>query len=260
MNADAQTKKRTMKKTALAFIFALAGMIVLCSEGLAQAAEQAKEIARDGRFIAYDNGTVVDTETGLMWASKDDGKGLNEKDAVDYCENYKAGGYTDWRMPSLEELETLFDPLTRNRSGYHVTKLIDITAESVWALESPSATSAFNFVDGSKGTAFYEGPGSGTWYRDDKEGAVITRALPVRGVAKMRVTTKAKEIGRDAQFIAYENGTVVDTETDLMWATKDDGKGLTFKDAKAYFDDYQGGGYTDWRIPKPSRISCYRAY
>jgi len=28
----------------------------------------AGEIGRDGRFIAYDNGTVLDTETGLMWA------------------------------------------------------------------------------------------------------------------------------------------------------------------------------------------------
>ena len=32
----------------------------------AQAAEEAKEIAREGRFIAYDNGTVLDTHTGLL--------------------------------------------------------------------------------------------------------------------------------------------------------------------------------------------------
>jgi hypothetical protein len=249
MNTNVRTKRSTMKKIALAFIFALAGTIALCFVSLAPAADRAKEIARDGRFVAYDNGTVVDTETGLMWASKDDGKGLNEKDAVDYCENYRGGGYTDWRMPSLEELETIFDPLTRNKSGYHVTKLIDITAELVWGSESPGKASVFNFVDGSKGTAFYEGPGSGTWYKADKDGAVITRALPVRGKAKKRVARKAKEIGRDAQFIAYENGTVVDTENDLMWASKDDGKGMTFKEARAYFDNYGGGGYTDWRIP-----------
>lgn len=29
------------------------------------------EIANDGRFIAYDNGTVLDTGTNLMWAAKD---------------------------------------------------------------------------------------------------------------------------------------------------------------------------------------------
>ena len=37
-----------MKRIALAFIFALAGTIALGSEGLAWAADQAKEIARDG--------------------------------------------------------------------------------------------------------------------------------------------------------------------------------------------------------------------
>lgn len=33
----------------------------------------AGEKAKDGRFIAYDNGTVLDTKTNLMWASKDNG-------------------------------------------------------------------------------------------------------------------------------------------------------------------------------------------
>ncbi len=32
---------------------------------------KAKEIGRDGNFIAYDNGTVLDTKTGLMWAAQD---------------------------------------------------------------------------------------------------------------------------------------------------------------------------------------------
>lgn len=71
--------------------------------------ESAKEISRDGRFIAYDNGTVKDTEKGLMWAAKDNGKDINWKDAKRYCENYRGGGYTDWRMPTLDELAGLYD-------------------------------------------------------------------------------------------------------------------------------------------------------
>ena len=31
-----------------------------------------KEIGRDGRFIAYDDGTVLDTKTNLMWAAQAD--------------------------------------------------------------------------------------------------------------------------------------------------------------------------------------------
>src|SRR5450759_5881470 len=35
------------------------------------------ETVRDGRFIAYDNGTVLDTRTKLMWAAKDNGSDIN---------------------------------------------------------------------------------------------------------------------------------------------------------------------------------------
>lgn len=37
----------------------------------------AGETARDGRFIAYDNGTVLDTNTNLICAAKDNGSDVN---------------------------------------------------------------------------------------------------------------------------------------------------------------------------------------
>ena len=46
----------------------------------------------EGRFIAYDNGTVLDTKTNLMWAAKDDGSGMSWGNANSYCENYRGGG------------------------------------------------------------------------------------------------------------------------------------------------------------------------
>ena len=87
--------KRILAST-LAFCVA---MVFFGSIPFTQVAKEGKEIAREGRFIAYGNGTVLDTKTGLMWAAKDDGKGMDEQDARAYFENYRAGGYTDWRMP-----------------------------------------------------------------------------------------------------------------------------------------------------------------
>jgi len=69
----------------------------------------AKEIKREGRFIAYDNGTVLDTSTNLMWAAKDNGADINWRNAKTYCENYRGGGYSDWRMPVQDELAELYD-------------------------------------------------------------------------------------------------------------------------------------------------------
>lgn len=52
------------------------------------------EIIKDGSFIAYDNGTILDMVTSLMWAAKDNGSSVNWAPAKSYCENYR-GGHTD---------------------------------------------------------------------------------------------------------------------------------------------------------------------
>ena len=101
----------------------------------------AGETARDGRFIAYDNGTVLDTKTNLMWADKDNGSDINWAKAKSYCENYRGGGYTDWRLPTLDELAGLYDKSKTYkavRCGFdvHLTKLIRLTCSFVWASET----------------------------------------------------------------------------------------------------------------------------
>ena len=63
--------------SALTFIIAM----LLGSIALSQVAKEANEIARDGRFIAYDDDTVKTTETGLLWAANDDGKGMDKQNA-----------------------------------------------------------------------------------------------------------------------------------------------------------------------------------
>jgi uncharacterized caspase-like protein len=98
--------------------------------------------SRDGRFIAYDNGTVLDTKTNLMWAAKDNGKGIEHRSASDYCYNYRGGGYTDWRMPNQYELEALY------KSGTYVN-VIEITYEWVWASECRYNCALFCFSDAS---------------------------------------------------------------------------------------------------------------
>ena len=129
----------------------------------------------DGRFIAYDNGTVLDTRTNLMWAAKDNGADINWADARSYSENYRAGGYTDWRMPTRDELEGLYDrqsprpaPCNPGHNIHVVTDLIDITCFSPWASEvSGTRAGIYNF-------AF----GGGHWHSQTASG--FTRALPVR--------------------------------------------------------------------------------
>jgi len=97
-------------------------------------------IGKDGRFIAGDKGIVLDTKTGLMWAAKDNGRDINWENAKRYCENYQGGEYTDWRMPKLGELKNLYDPSKRNRHGYYITRLIDITSYAPWTSETSGSS------------------------------------------------------------------------------------------------------------------------
>ena len=39
----------------------------------------------------------------------DSGSNINRDDAERYCGQYRGGGYTDWRMPTQNELAALYD-------------------------------------------------------------------------------------------------------------------------------------------------------
>ena len=102
------------------------------------------------RFVDNGDGTVTDTKTGLMWAAKDNGEHINWTDAGSYCQSYSGGGHTDWRMPTLVELTSLYDPGIKNERGYHIPKLISTAAESCWASETrgEGIAARFNFTYG----------------------------------------------------------------------------------------------------------------
>ena len=129
--------------------------------------------ARDGRFIAYDNGTVSDTQTGLMWAAKDNGSGINWADAKSYCKNYRGGGFADWRMPTQDELAGLYNAAKTYMSdcGYdvHLSELIRLTCTAPWASETRGS-----------GAATFYFTGHGRFWNPQSFGTSYGRALPVR--------------------------------------------------------------------------------
>ena len=162
-----------MRRIYLIIILSILVIFIIPYLSFSEHAIKRNEIGRDGRFIAYNNGTLKDTKTGLMWASKDNGKEINWQDAKRYCENYSAGGYSDWPMPTQNELESLYDKSKTTGHGWnnlpiHVTKLIKITDLGVWASETrDSSVACFHFRGGRKG-----------W--SSQSGSSGYRALPVR--------------------------------------------------------------------------------
>lgn len=157
---------------AIALLIAAMFLCITLGTGTVYAA---KEIKRDVRFIAYDDGTVLDTKTKLMWASRDNGSNINWSNAKSYCESYRGGGYSDWRIPTQDELAGLYDA---NKSQdqecfpinqIHVaTDLIHLTCCCPWASETRGSEAAyFDFSNGSR-------------YWVHQSDVNLSRVLPVR--------------------------------------------------------------------------------
>jgi hypothetical protein len=131
----------------------------------------------------------LDTRTNLMWAAKDNGSAIDWQNAKSYCENYRGGGYADWRLPTMNELVGLYDGskprpaacYTRRSLNINVaTELIDITCGVVFPSIVPHPTGNadsvvnifFNFVSG----RMYE------LISAKGKPIEVGRALPVRSV------------------------------------------------------------------------------
>jgi hypothetical protein len=51
------------------------------------------------------------------------------------------------------------------------------------------------------------------------------------------------------RFVNNNDGTVTDTQTNLMWADKDNSSNINWYAAQSYCEGYSGGGKTGWRMP-----------
>jgi len=61
------------------------------------------------RYSPDNNDTVTHHKTGLIWQAVDDGQLRNWADANQYCADLALGGYDDWRLPRVDELQTIVD-------------------------------------------------------------------------------------------------------------------------------------------------------
>jgi hypothetical protein len=141
-------------------------------------AELLSTIARvslqQSRFIASNDGTVLDEKTNLMWAAKDNGSPIDWQGARSYCDNYRGGGYKDWRMPTQAELAELYYYALKQSNGNYLTKLIEITGEYMWASETLGNNSA----------AVYDFRHDLGTFIDKQSRVKKPRAIPVRSAKK----------------------------------------------------------------------------
>ena len=73
-------------------------------------AEKAVEVLPPSDYKIHNDGTVTSLITGLMWQQQDDSTTRNWQSATDYCENLELAGHTNWRLPTISELQYIILP------------------------------------------------------------------------------------------------------------------------------------------------------
>ncbi|MDH4204302.1 MAG: DUF1566 domain-containing protein [Desulfobacteraceae bacterium] len=126
------------------------------------------EIGRDSTYIAYANGVVEDTMTGLEWIAGLDAD-TNWNDAQNWVQSLTVDG-GGWRMPTRDELKTLYK---KGAGKSNMTPLLKISGFSVWSGEKKDSSTAWK-VD------FFGGRTSYRVIPIDCDRCMLTRAFAVR--------------------------------------------------------------------------------
>ena len=114
------------------------------------------------------NRTTEDLETGLMWQVTDNGSDITQDRAAEHCAQLDQGGYGDWRLPSILELERLYDPGSSGSKRFHTIPGVTLTGCCPWTT-TPHGDFHWTFV-------FY----NGLRYIKYRSIAKFSRALCVR--------------------------------------------------------------------------------
>ena len=183
---------------------------------------------RAGVPMAYTtpgNGTVTDQVTGLLWDRNPYTVQQNYTDAAAYCDALSLGGHDDWRVPSQRELVTILN--------------IGVSPPT-WsaAFSGPYANAGYFSSNASAGDATKQ---VGV---DFRYGNILIESASKLGYVRCVHGDALAEA-----YVANGDGTVSDTSTGLVWEQAGSTSGLSWKDALAYCENRETGGYTDWRLP-----------
>ena len=87
-------------------------------------------------FTDNGDGTMTDNLTGLMWTKNGNLPNGTKtwEQALDYCNNLTLAGYSDWRLPNVNELESLVNANEANIANWlNAQVFTDVQADYYWS-------------------------------------------------------------------------------------------------------------------------------
>ncbi len=225
----------------------------------------------DPRFTV--NGECVsDNLTGLMWSKNGNlpNGTRNWQGALNYVASINSGsglcGYKDWRLPNVNEFESLINAGEANSATWLVSQgFINVESVIHWTSTSlandPSGTMVVGIWGG--GTSF--GPKSNLYYvwpvRSGQPGTSAPSEVWRTGQTTTYATGDDGDLKKGVawpspRFTDNGNGTVTDKLTGLIWTKNANlaGGTKTWQEALDYVRTLNTGGHSDWRLPNRKEL------
>ena len=153
------------------------------------------------------------------------------QDFINSLNSANYGGYSDWRLPTIEELAYIVN---------HSIPFGETMIDSVYFPNTP-----FNLYCSSTANANTTAYKSYVWSIDFEYGNAYSFLGKDNGDYVRAVR------GEQSASVYKDNsdGTVTDTTTGLMWQQATSGNAMNWQDALSYCHNLNLGGHTDWRLP-----------
>ena len=123
------------------------------------------------RFLKRDDGTIYDSVTSVTWMANDSFLDLERDVSYSEAEDYvketnkkKVGGYSDWRIPTIQEASSIFDKEKLNKDS----KGGDIFLDSVFPPGAANCTWTSS-TRGKEAQIMFYANGCPYWYEKNDE-------------------------------------------------------------------------------------------
>lgn len=250
---------------------------------------------QDAQFKAHpasftksaDGLTVLDNQTGLTWPSSADTDGngvLDRNDKLTWKEALafpaklnarKFGGFSDWRLPGIKEIYSLFDARGVDPSGPTMT-------EAAPGLRPYLDTNYFKFVYGDTAAGAriidaqyasatkYLNPSPrggdkvfGVNFADGRIKGYDQSTLDGREFKFFVLCVRGNPSYGKNDFQVNNDGSITDRATGLIWSKADSGQGMNWEQALAWAQKKNAEnylGHNDWRLPNIKELQSLVDY
>lgn len=216
--------------------------------------------------VAAEADCMIDNITGLMWsknANLPNGV-MTWNDAIDYANNLSLCGHSDWRLPNVNELNSIINANEPDSTTWLMAQgFINVRANTFYW----SSTTASENTTGAQSVYMV----NGVTVAQPKEGFNYYSVWPVRG--DTRLPAKLWKTGQTASYRAGDDGDlqkgnawpsprftaneecVTDNLTGLMWARNASLWGFTYwPQSLDRAESLTLCGYSDWRLPNRTEL------